>query len=108
MGPENSKTGGLDLYMADGTKIGKIQDLAEVTVSAGKKIASVMCTVMAGISMAIRVKCQKHWRCGSRKRFIKLLMSKGISRNEAESVARVARIAGVQYRELWQGYFFWG
>ncbi len=108
MGPENSSEAeDIVLYTADGEKIGKSWDLVEVTVQAGKVIASVMCPAMVDLSMEIIVKLEKSWFCRSRKRFIKLLMSKGISRNEAESVARVARIAGVQYRELWQSYFFW-
>ncbi len=95
------------MYTADGEKIGKIQDLAEVTVSAGKEIASAMCPAMVEFHRTT-ARLAKNWRCKSRKRFIKLLMSKGISRNEAESVAKVARIAGVPYGELWRCYFFWG
>lgn len=101
----------LVLYTADGQRIGTIRDLRdlpEVTVQAGKEIASVMCPAMVDLSMEIIVKPARNWFCRSRKRFIKLLMSKEISRNEAESVAKVARIAGVPYRELWQSYFFWG
>ncbi len=109
MGPENSKTGGLDLYKADGTKIGKIHDLAEVTVSAGKQIESVMCPAMAGFSATINVKCPKHWRCGSRKRFIKLMMSEGITRNYAERLADFTRRL-MPYQEAWRNhllYEFW-
>jgi len=62
----------------------------------------------SSMSFTVHIKISKYWRCGSRKRFIKLLMSKRISRNMVESVARVARIAGVSYEELWQSYFFWG
>jgi len=108
MGPENCEAEDLVLYTADGEKIGKVWDLVVATVQAGKEISSVMCPAMVDLSMEITVKPAKNWRCRSRKRFIKLLMSKGISRNEAESVARVARIEGVQYRERWQSYFFWG
>ena len=60
------------------------------------------------VEFTAHFKTPKRWRCGSRKRFIKLLMSEGISRNQAGSVARVARIAGVPYGELWRDYFFWG
>ncbi len=109
MGPENSSEAeDIVLYTADGEKIGKIWDLVEATVQAGKEITSVMCPAMVDLSMEIIVKPPRNWFCRSRKRFIKLLMSKGISRNEAESVAKVARIAGVPYRELWQAWFFWG
>ncbi len=94
MGPKNCETEDLVLYTADGEKIGKIWDLAEATVQAGKEITSVMCPAMVDLYMEIIVKPARNWFCRSRKRFIKLLMSKGISRNEAESVAKVARIAG--------------
>jgi len=107
MGPEDSKAEDIVLYTADGEKIGKVWDLVEATVQAGKEISSVMCPAMVELSMEITVKPARNWFCRSRKRFIKLLMSKGISRNEAASVEKAARIAGVPYGELWQGYFFW-
>ncbi len=78
----------------------------EITVSADALTPEAM-SLLQPMEFTVQAKPPKNWRCRSRKRFIKLLMSKGISRNEAESVARVARIAGVTYRELWQGYFFW-
>ena len=67
-------------------------------------------SVLAGQSLefTMHYKTPRRWRCRSRKRFIKLLMSKGISRNQAGSVARLARIAGVPYGELWRSYFLWG
>ncbi len=112
--PENNEIedlmDGLVLYTADGERIGrigKIQDLPEITVAAGKETAPVMFPKLEEF-YEIKIKLPKDWHCQSRKRFIKLLMSKEISRNEAESVARVARIAGVPYRKLWQMWFFWG
>ena len=60
------------------------------------------------MKFTMHIRTPKRWRCRGRKRFIKLLMSKGISRNQAKRVAGVARIAGVPYGELWQSYFFWG
>ncbi len=109
MGPENGEAESLVLYTEDGEKIGKmIWDLTEVDVPAGKEIAPAMCPAMVELHGRLTARPAKNWRCRSRKRFIKLLMSKGISRNEAGSVARVARIVGVPYRELWQAWFFWG
>ncbi len=111
MGPENGEAESLVLYTADGQRIGTIRDLRdlpEVTVQAGKEIAPAMCPAMAELHGTLTARLVKNWCCRSRKRFIKLLMSKGIRRNEAASVAKVARIAGVPYGELWQGYFFWG
>ena len=65
-------------------------------------------SLLEPMAFTIHIKTPKRWRCRGRKRFIKLLMSKGISRNQARSVAGVARIAGVPYGELWRSYFFWG
>ncbi len=93
MGPENRKV--------------TIQDLPEVTVSTGKEAAQAIRHVLARFYGPLTARSAKNWRCRSRKRFIKLLMSKGISRNLAGSVAKVARIAGVSYEELWQSCFFW-
>jgi len=107
MGPEDSEVEGLVLYTVDGEKIGKIQNLAEVTVSAGKEIASVMGPAMAGLSMTISVKPAKGWRCRSRKRFIKLLMSKGYSRNYAVRFAARARRVGIPYQDIWRTWFIW-
>ena len=64
--------------------------------------------LLGPMEFTMYIKVPKHWHCKSRRRFIKLLMSKGISRNQAKRVAGVARIAGVPYGELWQSYFFWG
>lgn len=122
MGPKDSETPDLVLYMKSGEtpdlvlytksgeRLGPIRNLPEVTIATGKEIAAAMRPAIAAFkeAISISVKPGKHWRCRNRKRFIKLLMSKGISRNQAEGVARVARIAGVQYGKLWQGYFFWG
>jgi len=110
MGHENSKVEDPVLYTADGEKIGKIgkiQCLPGVPVPSGKRAASALRHVIAGFRGTLTARSEKNWRCRSRKRFIKLLMSKGISRKYAEKVARVARIAGVSYRELWQSCFFW-
>jgi len=110
MGPKNCEAEDLVLYTADGQRIGTIRDLRylpEVTVPTGKERGAAMRRIMSSLSLTISAKPERDWRCRGRKRFIKLLMSKGISRNEAESVARVTRIAGVQYRELWQTWFFW-
>lgn len=85
---------------------GEIQ-LAEITVPAdAPKQESIL--PLQQMELTVHFKMPKHWHCKSRRRFIKLLMSKKISRNQAESVARVARIAGVPYEELWRSYFLWG
>lgn len=65
-------------------------------------------SLLEPMAFTMHIKTPKRWSCRGRKRFIKLLMSKGISRNQAGSVAGVSRIAGVPYGELWRSYFFWG
>lgn len=65
-------------------------------------------SLLEPMAFTMYIKMPKHWRCKSRRRFIKLLMSKGISRNQAERVAGAARAAGVPYGELWRSRFFWG
>ncbi len=108
MGPENSsEVEGLVLYTADGEKIGKIQDLAEVTVAAGKEIVSAMCPAMVELHGTLTARPAKNWRCRSRKRFIKLVMSKGYSRNYAVRFAERARRVGISYQGVWQTWFFW-
>lgn len=77
----------------------------EITVSMDALTPEVS-QLLEPMEFTMHFKTPKRWRCQSRKRFIKLLMSKGISRNQAGSVARVARIAGVPYGELWRSYFF--
>lgn len=51
-----------------------------------------------------QVNMPKRWRCGSRKRFVKLLMSHGCSRNGANQIASIVpALAGL---ETYQGWFF--
>ena len=104
MGPESESSG--TLYW-DGVPLmtGVFQ---EITIPKDAQEQDPPRLLDAGTVLTFTMKMPKCWSCGSRRRFIKLLMSKGISRNQAGSVARVARIAGVRYRELWQTYFFWG
>ena len=106
MGPEN-KNEEYTLCM-NGVPIAWKEPLPEITVREGGVAELAGGLVCEPVEFTAHFKTPKRWRCGSRKRFIKLLMSKGISRNQAGSVARAARIADVQYRELWQTDFFWG
>lgn len=48
-------------------------------------------------------KIPKRWRCRSRKRFIKLMMSEGVSRNNAEWLADFTRKM-MSYEEAWGNY----
>ena len=108
MGPENKfNPNDFTLFLGD-TPIarGEIQ-LAEITVPADTPKPETILPLQQ-MEFTVHFKTPKRWRCRGRKRFVKLLMSMGISRNQAESMAGVARIAGVPYGELWRSYFFWG
>ena len=64
-------------------------------------------SVLAGQSLefTMHYKTPRRWRCRSRKRFIKLMMSEGISRNYAERLADLVR-GWMPYREAWREYLW--
>ena len=64
-------------------------------------------SVLAGQSLefTMHYKTPRRWRCRSRKRFIKLIMSEGISRNYAERLADFVR-GWMPYREAWREYLW--
>lgn len=51
-------------------------------------------------------KIPKRWQCRNRKRFIKLMMSEGIRRNDAEWMADFARKM-MPYRKAWGNYILY-
>ena len=57
-------------------------------------------------SLELTIRTPKHCRCGSRKRFIKLMMSEGISRNYAQWLAGFARTM-MPYGEAWRDYILY-
>ena len=108
MGPENGfDPNNYTLYLGD-TPIARGEiELVEITAPVDAQKPERILQLQQ-VEFTVHIKTPNRWRCRGRKRFIKLLMSMGISRNQAESVAGVSRIAGVPYVELWQSYFFWG
>ena len=64
-------------------------------------------SVLAGQSLefTMHYKTPRRWRCRSRKRFIKLVMSEGIGRNYAERLADFVR-GWMPYREAWREYLW--
>lgn len=65
---------------------------------------------LAESEITVRAKYPKNLRCRSKKRYVKLLMSHGISRNEAQHSAKLVKILngrGVPdaLRESYQSYF---
>lgn len=63
-----------------------------------------MCEYM---EFSMTIKTPKRWRCRSRKRFIKLMMSTGVSRNNAEWLADFVR-GWMPYGEAWRNHLFTG
>ena len=108
MGPENK----VDLHncalLLNGEQIawGKFE-LPEIAVQdeviePPKGIEACQC-----VEFTLTFKIPKRWRCQSRKRFIKLMMSEGIGRNYAERLADFVR-GWMPYGEAWRNYLFTG
>lgn len=55
------------------------------------------------VGFTLEIKVPKRWRCRSRKRFIKLMMSEGVSRNTAERMADFVR-GWMPYGRAWWEY----
>lgn len=90
------------LYMGD-VPIGRGQiQFAEITLPP-KKLEPVKEFDFQCMEFTLHVKTPKRWRCGSRKRYIKLIMSEGLSRNYAERLAYFVRMV-VPYREAWRNH----
>lgn len=61
------------------------------------------------LSFTMELKIRKEWRCHSRKRFIKILMGKGFTRNQAAEIAEAVTWPHRynlprKYRPTYQGY----
>jgi hypothetical protein len=104
MGPENSDAGSFELYTPGGEKMEMVYGMPPITVQTAAEAAR---EIRQARTTMFRVRLGKEYRCRSRKRFVKLLMSKGIERNYAQKVAEQAREQG-GYRYVWQGWLFWG
>ena len=106
MGPESSQAEEFVLYTKNGERIGPVRDLPEATVTPGEEAASAFRRVMGKMSATISVRPPKHWRCRGRKRFIKLMMGEGWTRNWAEALANLVRRSKIPYSEAWKS-FLW-
>lgn len=58
-------------------------------------------TSLNGSSFTTRLKPSKRFRCKNRKRFIKLLMSCNVERNDSKVIARSFREQGYSYAFAW-------
>ena len=105
MGPENKVD--MDRYtlLLDGEPIEWRQlGLPEITVPP-EMLEPVKGLAFQYVEFKMYFKTPKRWRCRSRKRFIKLMMSEGISRNYAERLADLVR-GWMPYREAWREYLW--
>lgn len=107
MGPENKiDLGNCTLYL-NGEPIAWGQgELPEITVpeEVREPRSGLPCEYMG---CTLYFKIPKRWRCKSRKRFIKLMMSEGMSRNNAEWLADFTR-GLMSYKEAWGNYLLHG
>lgn len=88
-------------YAKDGQweKIEEVSELTEIhTYVEGKKD---FVPDLSEMSMTVNLKIPKALRCKSRKRFIKLLMSKGMRRDCAVWNADMIQKSGLTYGDAW-------
>ena len=97
MGPEDK--GCYALYM-DGVRLG-LAEPPEIKMAADAPERDGLRLFSAENTLTFIMKTPKCWRCRSRKRFIKLVMAKGISRNGAVWLANWVRNAGYTYAQAW-------
>ena len=111
IGPENGfDPNGYTVYLAD-TPIarGEIK-LKEITIPVEmfEPVRGLVCQcedACQWMGFTLKIEVPKRWRCRSRKRFIKLMMSEGISRNYAERLADIVR-GWMPYGKAWREYLW--
>lgn len=106
MGTESNRK--IRFYMdVNGQTVEVEPNFAEITFTEKDDTAA----ILPECKCEMRMKTQKSMRCRSRKRFVKLLMASGISRNVAQALARgyviwSNRIYIPEYlKATYQGYF---
>ena len=99
MGPEDENK--FTLYV-NGDPVTQWINLPEIKAAKGEpEPTSVI--MYQSMALTFHFKIPKRWRCRSRKRFVKLVMSEGISRNRAEWLADFVR-GLMPYSDAWQTY----
>ena len=105
MGPENKTE--YTVYW-DGIPLGDTPIapgiIHNITVSEDELTQEAM-SLLEPMEFTVRFKTPKRCRCRSRKRFIKLMMSEGISRNYAERLADFVR-EWMPYGKAWREYLW--
>lgn len=106
MGPE-SQTDHICYIMQNGEPVARFEanNTGVLTITLEGECANTLALVAGAIgptALKMGVGLPKEWRCGTRKRFVKLLMSYGCSRNDANETAAIVSIpVGPQsYQEL--------
>lgn len=74
--------------MVDGQEVEVKPDFAEITFTDTEDQQRNNNPILDNCEFSMRMKLPKSMRCKSRKRFVKLLMASGISRNVAQALAR--------------------
>ena len=95
-------------YVMDGEEpIARFEanNIGELTITFKDECEKSMPLIAGAIGMLsfkLKVKPPKEWRCTSRKRFTKLMMSYGCSRNDANALAPIiqAPVGPQSYQEL--------
>mgnify|MGYP001029434765 FL=1 len=105
MGPENKNE--YTVYW-DGVPLGDTPIapgiIHNITVSEDALTQEAM-SLLEPMEFTMHIKTPKRWRCRGRKRFIKLMMSEGVSRNYAERLADFVR-GWMPYGEAWREYLW--
>lgn len=90
--------------MLDGEPVAGFKTISgalEITLEEVEAESLIMGTI-GPLAFKMNIKMPKEWHCGSKKRFIKLLMSYGCSRNDARELASIAQapVGPKSYQEL--------
>lgn len=100
----NSESKNVKLFV-NGVPVPTVSELSELQeLQDSEMISEVESPFDLEVNLTLKIQIPKHWRCKTRKRFVKLLMSRGMSRNVAQRLAHNLRGA-MPYGALWLGYF---
>lgn len=108
MGPEEQTIG--EFYIAhDGVEVARFDgfgngDLDVTTLNDGVAAPLPAKTISGQYTISFTCRMTKLWRCSSRKRFIKLLMSYGCDRNTAHKMAAI--VPAMRGRKSYQELLF--
>lgn len=88
MGPENNTPGVISIfYNGEPLAIPPGGNLPEITLAPDCDGSIDSPLAESSLSVTMELKIKKAWRCHSRKRFIKILMGHGFTRNQAAEIA---------------------